>query len=72
MKQRSGLGSLLLAGVAAYGIYRLSKMSADQRNDLVTKGKRLLSDNLRGMKNMFGGNGKPYNSPYDAYSGHDF
>ena len=57
MARKSGLGSLLLAGAAAYGLYRVSKMSAQERSDLLDKGKKLVNDNLGGMKNAFGRNG---------------
>jgi hypothetical protein len=57
MTKKTSLGSLLLAGAAAYGIYKLSKMSSEQRTDLLNKGKKLVSDNLGGLKNGFGGNG---------------
>lgn len=51
--QRKGLG-LLLAAAAAYGAYRYSKMSPEQKNDLKQKGKDFVDKNLGGMKNMFG------------------
>ena len=54
---RPGLGSLLLAGAAAYGIYKVSKMSAEERSNLVNKGKKLVNDNLGNLKNSLGGNG---------------
>ena len=49
------LGSLLLAGAAAYGLYKVSKMSAQERTDLVNKGKKLVNDNLGSLKNTLGG-----------------
>ena len=51
--QRKGLG-LLLAAAAAYGAYRYSKMSPEQKNNLKQRGKDFLDKNLGGMKNMFG------------------
>lgn len=42
---------LLLAAAAAYGIYRYSKLTPEQRNSLMTKGKDLLSKNLGTLKN---------------------
>ncbi len=51
---KMSLGSLLLAGAAAYGAYRVSKMSPQERNDLVSKGKKLVNDNLGNLKNAFG------------------
>lgn len=57
MANRPGLGSLLLAGAAAYGLYKASKMTPQQRTDLLNKGKQLVNDNLGGLKNSFGNNG---------------
>lgn len=57
MANKTSLGSLLLAGAAAYGLYKVSKMSAQERNDLVNKGKKLVNDNLGNLKGAFGRNG---------------
>lgn len=64
--QRKGLG-LLLAAAAAYGYYKYSKMSPEQKNGLRQKGKDFLDKNLGGVKDMFGkkttaanGNGNSY------------
>ena len=43
--------SLLLAAAAAYGIYRYSKLTPEQKNGLVAKGKELLTKNLGSLKN---------------------
>ena len=51
--QRKGIG-LLLAAAAAYGYYKYSKMTPEQRNSLKQKGKDFLDKNLGGVKNMFG------------------
>jgi hypothetical protein len=51
---RPGIGSLLLLGAAAFGAYKYSKMSQQQKTDLKNKGKRLVDENLGGLKNMFG------------------
>lgn len=51
--QRKGLG-LLLAAAAAYGYYRYSKMTPEQKNGLRQKGKDFVDKNLGGVKNMFG------------------
>ena len=51
--QRRGLG-LLLAAAAAYGYYRYSKMTPEQKNGLRQKGKEFVDKNLGGVKNMFG------------------
>jgi hypothetical protein len=55
MARKTSLGSLLVAGAAAYGLYRLSKLSAEERNGLVEKGKKLVTDNLGNLKNIFKG-----------------
>ena len=51
--QRKGIG-LLLAAAAAYGYYKYSKMSPEQKNSLKQKGKGLIDKNLGGIGNMFG------------------
>lgn len=51
--QKSKLG-LLLAAVAAYGVYRFSKMTPEQKNNLKAKGKDLLNKNLDDVNNLFG------------------
>ncbi len=62
--QRKGLG-LLLAAAAAYGYYKYSKMTPEQKNGLKQKGKDLVYKILGDVKNMFGKktsttNGKGY------------
>ncbi len=42
---------LLLAAAAAYGIFKYSKLTPEQKNSLMTKGKDLLSKNLGSLKN---------------------
>lgn len=54
---KSGIGSLLLAGAAAFGLYKLSKMSSEERSRLVNKGKQLVNDNLSSVKKAFGQDG---------------
>ena len=61
MAKKMSISSLLLAGAAAYGAYRLSKMSAQERTDLVSKGKKLVTDNLGNLKNAFGKQGSTPN-----------
>jgi hypothetical protein len=51
--QRGKLG-LLLAAAAAYGVYRYSKMSPEQKTSLKTKGKDFVDKNLGGIGNLFG------------------
>ena len=62
---RPGIGSLLLIGAAAFGAYKYSKMSQQQKSDLKNKGKKLVDENLGGLKNMF--NKKKDNQPANAY-----
>ena len=50
--QRSKIG-LLLAAAAAYGAYKYSCMSSEQRSSLKTKGKDFLNKNLGGLNNLF-------------------
>lgn len=69
MARKTSLGSLLLAGAAAYGLYKLSKMSAAERNDLVEKGKKMVSDNLGGLKNVLGRNGSSPDAHVNSFSG---
>ena len=54
MRRKSGIGSLLLLGAAAFGAYKYSKMSDQQKKDLVDKGKKLVNDNLGGLGKVFG------------------
>lgn len=54
MARKASIGSLLLAGAAAYGLYKLSKMSTEERTELVEKGKRMVADNLGNLKTTFG------------------
>jgi len=53
MTRKAGIGSLLLLGAAAFGAYKYSKMSDQQKKDLLNKGKKLVNDNLGGVGNMF-------------------
>lgn len=50
--QRSRVG-LLLAAAAAYGAYKYSRMSSEQKSSLKTKGKDFLDKNLGGLNNIF-------------------
>lgn len=45
--------SLLIAAAAAYGAYRYSRMTPEQKNSLKTKGKDFIDKNLGGLNNMF-------------------
>ena len=55
MTRKGGLGGLLLAGLAAYGYYKYSKLTEQEKKDLVNKGKKFVDDNLGGLRNAFGG-----------------
>ena len=68
MTKTMTIGSILLAGAAAYGAYRLSKMSSQERSDLMEKGKRLVVDNLGNLKNVFGKQGSTPNPMPSAES----
>lgn len=57
MTRKTNIGSLLLAGAAAYGLYKLSKLSTQERSDLLNKGKKLVTDNLGSLKSSLGRNG---------------
>ena len=52
MQTAKGIG-LLLAAAAAYGAYRYSRMSAEQKNDLRQRGKDFLDKEIKGVSNMF-------------------
>lgn len=43
--QTKGLG-LLLAAAAAYGYYRYSKMTPEEKKSLVEKGKKILNESM--------------------------
>ncbi len=45
---------LLLAKVASFGYYKYSKMTPEQKNSLIEKGKGLLNKNFGGLRNLFG------------------
>ena len=51
LRNRTGL---LLAGLAAFGYYKYSKMTPEQRSNLIEKGKGLLNKNFGGLENLFG------------------
>ena len=51
--RRNGLG-LLLAGLAAYGYYKYSKMNDQQKRDLKAKGKKFIDENIPdSLRNAF-------------------
>ena len=45
---------LLLLGAAAYGVYKYSKLSDQEKEDLMDKGKKFFEENLNSLKNIFG------------------
>ena len=51
--QRSKLG-LLLAAAAAYGAYKYTRMTPEQKTGLKTRGKDFLDKNLGDLNNLFG------------------
>ena len=51
--QKSKIG-LLLAAAAAYGAYRYSKMTPQQKNNLKSRGKNFIDKNLGGLNDLFG------------------
>ena len=51
--QRQRLG-VLLAAAAAYGYYKYSKMTPEQKNGLRDKGKSFFDKYLGGLGNLFG------------------
>ena len=44
----------VLLGAAAYGLYRFSKMTPEQKNDLKRRGKEFLDKNMNGLNDMMG------------------
>lgn len=68
MARKASIGSLLLAGAAAYGLYKLSKMSTEERTELVEKGKRMVADNLGNLKTTFGRGGSSPDAKVNGFS----
>lgn len=69
MQRKGGLGPLLLAGLAAFGYYKYSKMSEQEKKDLVNKGKKFVDDNLGSLKNTFNkATGKESTASNGAYN----
>ena len=56
--RRNGLG-LLIAGLAAYGYYRFSKMSPAEKTAMKQKAKKMVNDNLGSFGNLFGKKNNP-------------
>jgi acyl-CoA reductase-like NAD-dependent aldehyde dehydrogenase len=51
--QKKAIG-LLVAAAAAYGYYRYSKMTPEQKKKMMQKGKDLLDENFGGIAEFFG------------------
>lgn len=51
---RGGFGKLLLAGLAAFGYYKYTQMSENEKRNLKEKGKKFVDENLSGLKNVVG------------------
>ena len=59
MNRKGGLGTLLLAGAAAFAYYKYSQMSEEQKKNLVNgikeKGKRFYDENIpQSVQDMIG------------------
>jgi hypothetical protein len=54
MATKPGLSSLLLLGAAAFGAYKYSKMTEEQKRDLMEKGKKFVNDNFGDLSNVLG------------------
>ncbi len=52
---------LLVAAAAAYGIYKYSKMSPAQKENLKNKGKDFIDRNFGELNNLFGKKTNPVN-----------
>ncbi len=52
---------LIVAAAAAYGAYKYSKMTPQQKSDLKAKGKDFVDKNLGGLGNIFGKKTAPVN-----------
>lgn len=68
MARRGGLGGLLLAGAAAFGLYKYSKMTEEQKQDLKNKGKKFVDENLGGLKDMIGTKGSNQPAGSNGYN----
>ncbi len=54
MSRKSNATTLLLIGLAAYGVYKYLNMSDDEKNDLVDKGKKFIDENIpQSLRNIF-------------------
>jgi hypothetical protein len=71
MTKKSGLGSLLLLGAAAFGAYKYSQMNEQQKRDLKDKGKKIFDDNLGSLKNLFGGSNPRTGANTNSFTQHN-
>ena len=54
MSGKSNATTLLVIGLAAYGVYRFLNMSEDEKHELVDKGKKFIDENIpQSLKNIF-------------------
>ena len=51
--QRKTIG-MLVAAAAAFGLYKYSKMTPEQKSNLKAKGKDFIDKNLGGLGDLFG------------------
>lgn len=51
--QKKAMG-MLLAAAAAYGYYRYSKMTPEERKNMMEKGKQLFNENFGRVGDLFG------------------
>lgn len=68
---RPGLGSLLLAGLAAFGYYKYTKMSTEEKDQLKEKGKKFYEDNVPqnvrdAISSKVGGQTQPAGGAYNG------
>jgi len=54
MSKKSNATTLILVGLAAYGIYKYMKMTEAEKHDLVDKGKKFIDENIpQSLRNIF-------------------
>ncbi|MGZ3838066.1 MAG: hypothetical protein ACXVMS_16390 [Flavisolibacter sp.] len=53
MTRKTGIGSILLLGAAAFGAYKYYQMTDQQKKDLLNKGKKLVNENLGDLGKIF-------------------
>ncbi len=63
--QKKAMG-MLLAAAAAYGYYRYSKMTPEEKKNMMEKGKQLLNENFSGIGDFFGKKAKTNSATSNA------